>query len=216
MKLFSLFILTVFFQATPTPRQITVTLTDADGRPVAGQVINLTVHIPLIRQSCTTDANGYCEFNFSAAGDLLRGDLVLVGRGRRSLLWKGAQFDLPLQLSEAGTLDVPYDYALPTEAPVVPQATETGITATETAAAPTATETTAVTPEATAGPTETPPATIIIPLQSKQTPTAPGPHGGLTVPISTAAPSTSVPCVDNSSPSAPLPSGISKPWMSST
>lgn len=113
MRIFATLLLSFILQTTPIPRQITVILVDADNRPVAGQAINLTIHVPLIRQTCHTDENGRCHFTFSADGDLLRGDLVIVGRGRRSITWKGPQLDVPLQLTTGGEIDIPADYVPP-------------------------------------------------------------------------------------------------------
>lgn len=116
MHIFATLILSFILQTTPTPRQITVILVDADDRPVAGQAINLTIHVPLTRQTCHTDERGRCHFTFSADGNLLRGDLVIVGRGRRSITWKGPQLEVPLQLTAGGEIDVPADYVPPAPA----------------------------------------------------------------------------------------------------
>lgn len=131
MKLALLF-LTLLFQLTPTPmpRQVTVTVLAADGQPVVGQVIQLVIQRPLVRQECLTDEAGLCLFTFTASGDLLNGYLLLVSRGQRSIIWKGEHLEVVIHLTANGELDIPTDFTGPPAPPIQTVLTETAVPAT--------------------------------------------------------------------------------------
>jgi hypothetical protein len=91
-------------------RTVTIFVNDADGNPVEGQGMELSIRKPLTRIQCTTDSSGRCEMVFGSEEDLVNGLLLIVGAGKRSVLFKGDSVEIPITLSEDGLLDIPGDF----------------------------------------------------------------------------------------------------------
>lgn len=185
MKLSFIFLITLLqLTPTPMPRQVAVTVLTADGQPISGQVIQIVIQRPFIRQECLTDEAGSCLFAFTASGELLNGYLLLTGRGQRSLIWKGERLEIVIQLTATGELDIPTDFTGPPVPPLQTLLAETAVPATPLTielitptnhpstptSPPTATATTAVAIHLTALPeTAEPPAPVTIPLTRPST-----------------------------------------------
>lgn len=105
--------ITLLFQTEIPQRELHLVLTDAYGQPVSQQLVRLQIYLPHHNLECVTDGVGECVFEFSADNSTLRGQLTLVGRGTRSVIWRGHLLTLPLQLNEQGLLETPIDFALP-------------------------------------------------------------------------------------------------------
>lgn len=108
---------------------IQLTVTTAGGQPVSGAVASYVAEGGQTFGSCTTDGAGRCTITVqdapTGASGLLRGAVVIEGRGRRPVIWpSGQSLELAIQLDEAGQLGVPYDiYPTRTPNPVERQAT---------------------------------------------------------------------------------------------
>ena len=142
-------LLILLFNPQLPPREVSVAVSDHRGQAVIGQVVRLEVIHPRHHDECTTDRGGRCTFTFSAPEQLYNGRLLLVGRGHRSLVWRG-DLHLELQLDDQGQLLTHTDF-IPTETPFLE------LTATATAVAPEPTASlTATVPATTATPTRRP------------------------------------------------------------
>lgn len=106
-------LISLLLQTEMPQRELRLTVTDSFGQPVTTQQVRLQIYLPHRNLECVTDGVGECVFEFSAENPTLRGQLTLVGRGSRSVMWRGQSLALPLQLNEQGLLETPIDFALP-------------------------------------------------------------------------------------------------------
>jgi len=116
-------------------RTVIVTILDADGSPVLGKMIELSIRKPLTRIKCTTGADGRCEMVFGSNEDLVNGLVFIIGAGRHPVLFKGDSVEIEIRLTEQGLIDIPHDVhseppptlapaeIVPTVEPVVTEAT---------------------------------------------------------------------------------------------
>jgi hypothetical protein len=156
--------LTLFLQTELPQRELHLTVTDAFGQPISAQQVRLQIYLPHRNLECVTDAVGECLFVFSAENPTLRGQLTLVGRGTRSIIWRGQTLTLPLQLEPSGLLETPIDFALSDQ----PQSTAMHQ---QIAATPTAIPALIATTEAVPAPIET--QSAVTPIATQVTTTTP-------------------------------------------
>lgn len=90
-------------------RLVVVTVLNADGSPAAETGMELSIREPLSRTSCTTNQDGRCEIQFGSNEDLVNGVLLVVGSGRKTILFKGDSVEIEIKLNESGVLEVHSD-----------------------------------------------------------------------------------------------------------